>query len=357
MPLSIADILQRTVVLTSVGACVYGGVLVAQGHTVRKARTAALLEKAEAVSRLRTTSDTGLMGVTGETTAGTSGRINSEPRGDAVMIGIYGVSVDSGTTSYYSGYATPGSYQAALYATSGLDQGDHELKLSNENARNVASYPTYTYVDFDYVALTGTLRNANSESASASAATSTSATAVVPTSAAGSSSLVSSSSTVTKSSSAAASSTSMLTSSTSMVSSASATSDTGLSSTITSTAFLSIASVATYNPSGASVSVTTTEGLSSQASLQTAGSPRLSAATTSSTQQSSDDNSPSSQHKTTTIAISVTVIVIAAVIIATIGGIWWWKRRKSKRDEEDRALGGKARWEGTVALGFGSGYD
>lgn len=71
--------------------------------------------------------------------------------------GIYGISVDNASPSYYSGFASPDEFQQVLYSTSGLSQGDHQIVISNANSQNTAQYPNYIYVDVDFVAVTGTL--------------------------------------------------------------------------------------------------------------------------------------------------------------------------------------------------------
>ena len=71
--------------------------------------------------------------------------------------GIYGISLDGGTPQYFSGYSADGQYQQVLYATSGLAQGQHQIRISNENARNIAQFPTYIWLDIDHVSITGTL--------------------------------------------------------------------------------------------------------------------------------------------------------------------------------------------------------
>ncbi|KIR97422.1 hypothetical protein L804_05106 [Cryptococcus deuterogattii 2001/935-1] len=103
--------------------------------------------------------------------------------------GIYGISVDSGDIQYYSGYSEKSTFQQVLYATSGLEEGDHTLKVSNENARNTDEYPNYIWLDVDYVAVTGSLTNAASIGSVVIAATISSTLTAV------SSSLTSSSST------------------------------------------------------------------------------------------------------------------------------------------------------------------
>jgi len=65
--------------------------------------------------------------------------------------------VDSGHVEYYSGFSQTDTFQQLLYASSGLAQGDHIIKISNENSRDVQQYPTYVVLDIDYVAFTGTM--------------------------------------------------------------------------------------------------------------------------------------------------------------------------------------------------------
>ncbi|OCF43772.1 hypothetical protein I317_02376 [Kwoniella heveanensis CBS 569] len=76
--------------------------------------------------------------------------------------GLYGVSVDNGDIQYFSGYALTGEFQATLFATNGLEQGKHHLKISNENARNIEQYPDYIWLDIDSVAVTGNLISGSS---------------------------------------------------------------------------------------------------------------------------------------------------------------------------------------------------
>ncbi|OCF33160.1 hypothetical protein I316_05205 [Kwoniella heveanensis BCC8398] len=76
--------------------------------------------------------------------------------------GLYGVSVDNGDIQYFSGYALTGEFQATLFATNGLEQGTHHLKISNENARNIEQYPDYIWLDIDSVAVTGNLISGSS---------------------------------------------------------------------------------------------------------------------------------------------------------------------------------------------------
>jgi hypothetical protein len=72
--------------------------------------------------------------------------------------GIYSISIDSGDPEFFSGYASgEGQFQAVLFATTGLTDGDHTLKVTNENSRNIEQYPKYIYLDIDYFALTGEL--------------------------------------------------------------------------------------------------------------------------------------------------------------------------------------------------------
>jgi len=73
------------------------------------------------------------------------------------MKGIYGVSVDNGPIQYYSGFSSTDQFQQALYATSGLSDGDHQIKISNDNARNVRQFPNYVWFDVDHVAVMGSL--------------------------------------------------------------------------------------------------------------------------------------------------------------------------------------------------------
>jgi hypothetical protein len=38
-----------------------------------------------------------------------------------------------------------------------LEEGDHTIKISNEDSRNIEQYPNYIWLDIDFIAFTGTL--------------------------------------------------------------------------------------------------------------------------------------------------------------------------------------------------------
>jgi hypothetical protein len=72
--------------------------------------------------------------------------------------GIYSVSIDSGAPEFFSGFASgDGQFQAVLFATTGLSDAEHTMKIANENSRNIEQYPKYVYLDIDYFALSGEL--------------------------------------------------------------------------------------------------------------------------------------------------------------------------------------------------------
>nr|ODN88745.1 hypothetical protein L203_02759 [Cryptococcus depauperatus CBS 7841] len=283
MTLSIADIIQRGIALTAIGLTVYGGVLTAHGigYRAMKAR----------------------------------GYLKDSPEG------IYGISIDSGDIQYFSGYSKDSTFQQALYATSGLKEGDHVLKISNENARNTAQYPDYVWLDVDSVAVIGKLTNAasigtgNSNTVSSQLSTSStsdtsasaSLTSNLSTNSANTTSAVASSPSITKSSSPASSFTTSATSKTAQTGSASQMSN---GSSLTMTQW--------FNPSTAGVP-------STQVTESSLG------VTSGTTAESNEPNN----HKTTTIAVSVTVIVIAFVVILTIAGLWFWRRRRRRYEEEE----------------------
>lgn len=73
------------------------------------------------------------------------------------MKGLYGVVIDGGEIQYFSGFSQDGQFQATLFATNGLQDGSHTLKISNENERNQDQYPDYDWLDIDSVAVSGTL--------------------------------------------------------------------------------------------------------------------------------------------------------------------------------------------------------
>ena len=84
-------------------------------------------------------------------------RLESPHTTHLISQGIYGVSVDDGPVQYYSGYSSTDQFQQVLYATWGLTDGEHQIKLSNDNARNVGQFPDYIWFDVDHVAVTGNL--------------------------------------------------------------------------------------------------------------------------------------------------------------------------------------------------------
>lgn len=77
------------------------------------------------------------------------------PPTDESLQGIYGVTVDGGEKQYFSGYSATESLQQILFATTNLQEADHNMVVTNENARNIRQYPSYTYLDIDFVSFTG----------------------------------------------------------------------------------------------------------------------------------------------------------------------------------------------------------
>lgn len=67
------------------------------------------------------------------------------------------MTIDFGETQFFSGFANPGGFQQAIFSSTGLPQGDHVLKLSNENNKNVAKNPSYIWLDVDFVTVFGAL--------------------------------------------------------------------------------------------------------------------------------------------------------------------------------------------------------
>ncbi|KAL0243789.1 hypothetical protein I308_105050 [Cryptococcus tetragattii IND107] len=259
-----------------------------------------------------------------------------------ISIGIYGISVDSGDTQYYSGYSEKSTFQQVLYATNGLEEGDHTLKVSNENARNTDEYPNYIWLDVDYAAITGSLTNA------ASIGSVVIATTIFSTLTAVSSSLTSSSSTP---------STSSLIPSSIPIPSSSLTLTSADSSSIAQETLASSSSLRSSSDFPAStVSLTTTNGEQSSAVQsstgstaksyqsvaltqsfhpQSTGTPSTAVISSQTDSSSAESDNNSATHKTTAVAISVTVIVIAFIVIITITGLWFWRRLRRRRYEED----------------------
>lgn len=75
---------------------------------------------------------------------------------DEWIQGIYGVTVDGGEKQYFSGFSATDSFQQILFATTNLQEADHNVVVTNENARNIQQYPSYVYLDIDFVSFTGT---------------------------------------------------------------------------------------------------------------------------------------------------------------------------------------------------------
>ncbi|KAL7421301.1 hypothetical protein Q5752_004186 [Cryptotrichosporon argae] len=249
--------------------------------------------------------------------------------------GIYGIVVDGGAASYYSGYNANATFQQVLYESSGLAEADHTLTLANANSKNTAAYPTDVWVDLDFVAVSGTLKDA------ASAATSSSSTAVAAVT---TTSATSSAAAATTSTSATSSTTSTTPSSSSYwPPSATPTStftsaSTSASAAQPSSAPISSASSSTYTSSAASsAAASTTLALmapdaqysATSDTLATTGEPTTATNTGAGAgaTQAADLTSTSSTH-TTTVAVSVAVIVISAAVVATVAGLWWWRRRQ-----------------------------
>jgi hypothetical protein len=70
---------------------------------------------------------------------------------------VYSIIADNGEKQSFSGVAPDKEpkYQQALYASSGLAQGDHTLRLINDYALNPADQADKTWFDIDYVAIAG----------------------------------------------------------------------------------------------------------------------------------------------------------------------------------------------------------
>ncbi|WWC57982.1 uncharacterized protein I303_100517 [Kwoniella dejecticola CBS 10117] len=204
--------------------------------------------------------------------------------------GLYGVVIDGGDIQYFSGFSQEGQFQATLFATNGLADGSHTLKISNENQRNTEQYPDYVYLDIDSVAVNGDLINAASSD---------------------STSLSSSSSSMSVASSTSVSS--------SNLSESSDISSGQYSNTVSSA---TIVSTASETPNSSS-----TSRIPSSAPLPTDSSLAESTATAGSGNQSND-------RKTITLAISIPVIVISSIVIFIFVAVYFWKRRQKKYERQ-----------------------
>ncbi|ORY31987.1 hypothetical protein BCR39DRAFT_71841 [Naematelia encephala] len=281
--------------------------------------------------------------------------------------GIYGVSLDNGQAQYYAGFSADAQFQAVLYASSGLTEGDHTLRLSNENGQNIAQYPQYIYLDVDEIAVTGTLLNAASATSDssiisstettmavlqtsqvASTSTSTQPTSTISSTTPSSSSSSSSSSIFTSSSAPTSTSTSTLTSATSpsLIPTSSTLASSSTPTTALSTPPPPISSIIIH-PNTLVPSFATNKSEDST-TMETTGTPNVSAPLTSPPKVSSGvvgtavgaDGTGSSSHKTTTIAVSVTVIIIAVAVMVTIGSLYYWRTRRKKLDRDEQAFRG-----------------
>ncbi|WVQ64634.1 uncharacterized protein L199_002801 [Kwoniella botswanensis] len=198
--------------------------------------------------------------------------------------GLYGVVIDGGDIQYFSGFSQDGQFQATLFATNGLQDGSHTLKISNENERNQDQYPDYVWLDIDSVAVSGTLINADTSASSSSTASST---------------IISSSS-----------------------------SGNSLKSTdISSGQYSATLSSATIISTASEVLTS-----SSQSRLPPTDGPVASPvadplATAENSEQSND-------RKTITLAISIPVIVISSIVIFVFVGLYFYRRRKRRYERQ-----------------------
>ncbi|TYJ54806.1 hypothetical protein B9479_004565 [Cryptococcus floricola] len=241
---------------------------------------------------------------------------------DTMFQGIYGVVVDSGDIQYYSGYSKNSSLQQLLYASSGLEEGDHTLKISNENSRNVDEYPTYIWLDIDAVSVNGELKSATTISTSSSSGSETATSSEV-------SSLSSSVATSAAVSSATISQTASASDQVTSISSSSIYRQETSSKTLSS--------LKTSSPTSP-LSSTSVNMAQSFDPLQSTGTPATQYISTTSGNQpgttaASDEGSTT--HKTTTVAVSATVIAVALIVIITISGLWFWKRRRRRLQAEE----------------------
>ncbi|KAI9636089.1 uncharacterized protein MKK02DRAFT_44790 [Dioszegia hungarica] len=247
------------------------------------------------------------------------------------------------------GFADPDTFQQVLYATSGLAQGDHMLRLTNENGRNPAESASRVWLDVDFIAFDGSVRNAipgapQPTTAQSAPAPSSAASAPPPQSSStpvstpprpspSSAAVASSSSSTSTSLSSSISSSSAISSSASSASSASA----SVSSASTNSGGQFSASVSLLLPSSfQSASVSVSPGSVSISStttvtIKTSGQP----STPSGTSGPDSEGAASGTNKTTVVAISSTVIVLAVLIIGTVVGLWWHRRRKRRREAEE----------------------
>ncbi|RXK35491.1 hypothetical protein M231_07223 [Tremella mesenterica] len=240
----------------------------------------------------------------------------------SARIGIYGVSVDNGDVSYYSGYASPDEFQVVLYATSGLSEGDHTIKISNENARDTDQYPSYVWMDIDYAAITGTTELTMS-SLNPTATTTQTSTTPTTTSTQATTSTTSSVPPSSSSSSPAAESTS---SSQSVVSTPTS-QPLPSSSSSSSSSFSSVSLNAQQYSASTTIVATTTVSLSTGQAVNGPSGPVTGTSSASASKSSkagaASDNSGSSTSKNTKLAICIPVIVISAAVIVAVGLVWY----------------------------------
>ncbi|UOH83720.1 hypothetical protein LQV05_006455 [Cryptococcus neoformans] len=347
MAISIADIAQRTIVLTSIGLTIYGGVLTAHGIGYRALRTrgyfggppevrfARYSSRSMSTSIDDTNANFGWFGTTWSTNH------TVDPMADDYYDGTLWV-LPTG------GYSEKSTFQQVLYATSGLEEGDHILKVSNENARNTDEYPNYIWLDVDYVAVTGSFRtNAASMASSAIVMTTSTMTTITSSSLIASSSASSISSSIPSSISIPSSSAAPTSAEFSFIAQETPSSS---SSPPSSSDFLASMSFSTTMNGEQSLTAQPSPGntptsksyqsiaLTQSFDPQSTGTPSTAAIdsqTGSSTVASAESDNDSTTHKTTTVAVSVAVIVIAFIVIIAIAGLWLWRRRRRRAYEED----------------------
>ncbi|ORX34557.1 hypothetical protein BD324DRAFT_636388 [Kockovaella imperatae] len=239
------------------------------------------------------------------------------------IAGIYGISVDGQDAQFYSGYASSDTFQQVLFATSGLAEGDHTIRLSNENARNTEQYPAYIWFDVDYAVFTGTLMDASSTANVPGPTTSTTP--------------ITSSSIATSTSTQQSSSTDAPPSSSTSFDSTPSTSTSASSSTSPS----ALSGFSLYPSSSRRLNGV---GGPTSNQPQTSGTPVVPTTTgqPSSSVSSGSDNQDSGKtsNRTTAIAVSVTIIVVAVVVIATVGILWFLRRKRRRREEQEETNGG-----------------
>ncbi|KAI9636090.1 uncharacterized protein MKK02DRAFT_44791 [Dioszegia hungarica] len=254
--------------------------------------------------------------------------------------GIYSIIIDSAPPQYFSGLANPNIFQQVLFATSTLAQGDHALRITNEGNRDAPDQPGLIWLDVDFVAVSGVIRNANPGGAqpvppASSAAAASSAAVPSAVSALSSSSSTSAITSKPAASSSAASSAFPSDSSDRSSAPALASSSSSTSLSMSDGAFPTSSSIAL---SSADISESSSSALGSSTLTTTftvtkSGEPSTVPTGTATPGLAGTEGSGSGPNKGLIIGVSIAGTIV--LILATVSALWWYRHRKWRREVEE----------------------